>query len=229
MLIFSSLAGNWLYLPLGLLTIPSGSLTGHALNRALFNRGILAPRNSWQSWVIFGTGLVAIACLILFRNHLLPIFLLPVLVCQVLLIWFNYKYLKQQTNHVDYLQYCMDESLKMDRKLFEITKGNEYTRQGLQMQKKLNLKGSKDLSYLSGMTYLNALLFDRYKKVLYKKVRNWVLSLVVILVALEALRYYLGPFELTDTILLRFLPFSFMNYVYRFVGQGGRSNGLCQL
>ena len=117
----------------------------------------------------------------------------------------------------------------MDRKLFEITKGNEYTRQGLQMQKKLNLKGSKDLSYLSGMTYLNALLFDRYKKVLYKKVRNWVLSLVVILVALEALRYYLGPFELTDTILLRFLPFSFMNYAYRFVGQGGRSNGLCQL
>lgn len=210
LLIFSSLAGNWLYLPLGLLTIPSGSLTGHALNRALFNRGILARRNSWQSWVIFGTGLVAIACLILFRNHLLPIFLLPVLVCQVLLIWFNYKYLKQQTNHVDYLQYCMDESLKMDRKLFEITKGNEYTRQGLQMQKKLNLKGSKDLSYLSGMTYLNALLFDRYKKVLYKKVRNWVLSLVVILVALEALRYYLGPFELTDTILLRFLPFSFM-------------------
>lgn len=210
LLIFSSLAGNWLYLPLGLLTIPAGSFTGQALNRWFFNRRILSGRNSWQSWVILGTGLAAIASLILFRNHLSPIFLLPVLACQVLLIWFNYKYLKQQTNHVDYLQYCMDESLKMDRKLFEITKGNEYTRQGLQMQKKLNLKGSKDLSYLSGMTYLNALLFDRYKKVLYKKVRNRVLSLVVILVAMEALRYYLGPFELTDTILLRFLPFSFM-------------------
>ena len=210
LLIFSSLSGNWLYLPLGLLTIPTGVFTGQALNRALFNRGILARRNSWQSWVILGTGLAAIASLIFFRNHLSPIFLLPILACQVLLIWFGYRYLKQQTNHLDYLYYCMDQSLQMDKKIFEMTKGNEYTRQGLQMQDKLSIEKGKDLSHLSGMTYLNALLFDRYKKVLYKKVRNWVLSLVVILVALEALRYYLGPFELTDAILLRFLPFSFM-------------------
>ena len=210
LLIFSSLSGNWLYLPLGLLTIPTGVFTGQALNRALFNRDILARRNSWQSWVILGTGLAAIASLIFFRNHLSPIFLLPVLACQVLLIWFGYRYLKQQTNHLDYLYYCMDQSLQMDKKIFEMTKGNEYTRQGLQMQAKLSMETGKDLTHLSGMTYLNALLFDRYKKVLYKKVRNWVLSLVVILVALEALRYYLGPFELTDAILLRFLPFSFM-------------------
>ena len=210
LLIFSSLSGNWLYLPLGLLTIPAGSFTGQALNRWFFNRRILSGRNSWQSWVILGTGLAAIASLILLRNHLSPIFLLPVLACQVLLIWFGYRYLKQQTNHLDYFYYCMDQSLQMDKNFFELTKGNEYTRQGLQMQDKLSTEKGKDLSHLSGMTYLNALLFDRYKKVLYKKVRNWVLSLVVILVALEALRYYLGPFELTDTILLRFLPFSFM-------------------
>ncbi|HFR3670604.1 TPA: hypothetical protein ACHVEW_000325 [Streptococcus suis] len=210
LLIFSSLSGNWLYLPLGLLTIPTGVFTGQALNRALFNRGVLVRRNSWQSWVILGTGLAAIACLILFRNHLSPIFLLPVLACQVLLIWFGYGYLKQQTNHLDYLYYCMDQSLQMDKKIFEMTKGNEYTRQGLQMQAKLSMETGKDLSHLSGMTYLNALLFDRYKKVLYKKVRGWVLSLVVILVALEAFRYYLEPFELTDAVLLRCLPFSFM-------------------
>lgn len=210
LLIFSSLSGNWLYLPLGLLTIPTGVFTGHALNRALFNKGILARRNSWQSWIILGTGLAAIASLILFRNHLSPIFLLPVLACQVLLIWFGYGYLKQQTNHLDYLYYCMDQSLQMDKKLFELTKGNEYTRQGLLMQDKLSTEKGKDLSHLSGMTYLNALLFDRYKKVLYKKVRGWVLSLVVILVALEAFRYYLETFELTDAVLLRCLPFSFM-------------------
>ncbi|HEM5102649.1 TPA: hypothetical protein U1230_001456 [Streptococcus suis] len=210
LLIFSSLSGNWLYLPLGLLTIPAGSFTGQALNRWFFNRRILSRRNSWQSWIILGTGLAAIVCLILFRNHLSPIFLLPVLVCQVLLIWFGYGYLKQQTNHLDYLYYCMDQSLQMDKKIFELTKGNEYTRQGLQMQAKLSTEKGKDLSHLSGMTYLNALLFDRYKKVLYKKVRGWVLSLVVILVALEAFRYYLEPFELTDAVLLRCLPFSFM-------------------
>lgn len=210
LLTFSSLSGNWLYLPLGLLTIPAGSFAGQALNRALFNRGVLARRNSWQSWIILATGLAAIACLILFRNHLSPIVLLPVLVCQVLFICFGYGYLKQQTNHLDYLYYCMDQSLQMDKKIFEMTKGNEFTRQGLQMQTKLNAETGKDLSHLSGMTYLNALLFDRYKKVLYKKVRGWVLSLVVILVALEAFRYYLEPFELTDAVLLRCLPFSFM-------------------
>ncbi|HEM2541276.1 TPA: hypothetical protein U0398_000296 [Streptococcus suis] len=210
LLIFSSLSGNWLYLPLGLLTIPAGSFAGQALNRWFFNRQILSRRNSWQYWVILGTGLAAIASLIFFRNHLSPIFLLPVLVCQVLLIWFGYRYLKQQTNHLDYLQYCMDQSLQMDKKIFEMTKGNEYTRQGLLMQDKLSTEKGKDLSHLSGMTYLNALLFDRYKKVLYKKVRGWVLSLVVILVALEAFRYYLEPFELTDAVLLRCLPFSFM-------------------
>ena len=210
LLIFSSLSGNWLYLPLGLLTIPAGSFTGQALNRWFFNRRILSGRNSWQSWVILGTGLAAIASLILLRNHLSPIFLLPVLACQVLLIWFGYGYLKQQTNHLDYLYYCMDQSLQMDKKIFEMTKGNEYTRQGLQMQAKLSIETGKDLTHLSGMTYLNALLFDRYKKVLYKKVRNWVLSLVVILVALEAFRYYLEPFELTEAVLLQCLPFSFM-------------------
>ena len=210
LLIFSSLSGNWLYLPLGLLTIPAGSFTGQALNRWFFNRRILSGRNSWQSWVILGTSLAAIASLILLRNHLSPIFLLPVLACQVLLIWFGYRYLKQQTNHLDYFYYCMDQSLQMDKKIFEMTKGNEYTRQGLQMQAKLSMETGKDLTYLSGMTYLNALLFDRYKKVLYKKVRNWVLSLVVILVALEAFRYYLEPFELTEAVLLQCLPFSFM-------------------
>ena len=210
LLIFSSLSGNWLYLPLGLLTIPAGSFTGQALNRWFFNRRILSGRNSWQSWVILGTGLATIASLILFRNHLSPIVLLPVLVCQVLLIWFGYRYLKQQTNHLDYFYYCMDQSLQMDKNFFELTKGNEYTRQGLQMQDKLSTEKGKDLSHLSGMTYLNALLFDRYKKVLYKKVRNWVLSLVVILVALEAFRYYLEPFELTEAVLLQCLPFSFM-------------------
>ncbi|HEP1794793.1 TPA: hypothetical protein VB881_001439 [Streptococcus suis] len=210
LLIFSSLSGNWLYLPQGLLTIPAGSFTGQALNRALFNRGVLTRRNSWQSWVILGTGLAAIACLILFRNHLSPSFLLPVLVCQVLLIWFSYKYLKQQTNHLDYLYYCMDQSLQMDKKIFEMTKGNEYTRQGLQMQAKLSIEKGKDLSHLSGMTYLNALLFDRYKKVLYKKVRNWVLAVVVILAALEGIRYFLEPVTFTEDYLLQFLPLSFM-------------------
>ncbi len=68
------------------------------------------------------------------------------------------------------------------------------------MQAKLNAKTGKDLSHLSGMTYLNALLFDRYK-VLYKKVQNWVLAVVVILAALED-SLLLDPFTFTEAYLL---------------------------
>ncbi|HFI0595583.1 hypothetical protein HO924_09490 [Streptococcus suis] len=211
LLIFSSLSGNWLYLPLGLLTIPTGVFTGQALNRALFNRGILARRNSWQSWVILGTGLAAIASLIFLRNHLSPIFLLPMLACQVLLIWFGYRYLKQQTNHVDYLQYCMDESLQMDKKHFEMTKGNEYTRQGLQMQAKLSMETGKDLTHLSGMTYLNALLFDRYRSILTEKLHFRLGCLLAIVLFLEGIRWFSKEeIVITNANYIEGLPFAFM-------------------
>ncbi|WP_105136673.1 hypothetical protein [Streptococcus suis] len=213
LLIFSSLSGNWLYLPLGLLTIPAGSFTGQALNRALFNRGVLARRNSWQSWIILGTGLAAIACLILFRNHLSPIFLLPVLVYQVLLIWLSYGYLKQQTNHLDYLSYCMDQSLQLDKKVSELiqTQGNEYTRQGLQMQAKLNMETGKDLSHLSGMTYLNALLFDRYRSILTKKLLFRLGCLLAIILFLEGIRWFSKEdIEISNANYIEGLPFTFM-------------------
>ncbi|HFI0231067.1 TPA: hypothetical protein ACGOXG_001278 [Streptococcus suis] len=211
LLILSSLSGNWLYLPLGLLTIPAGSFTGHALNRALFNRGVLARRNSWQSWVIVGIGIVAIGCLILFHNHLSPIFLLPVLVCQVLLIWFGYGYLKQQTNHLDYLYYCMDQSLQIDKKIFELTKGNEYTRQGLQMQAKLNAETGKDLSHLSGMTYLNALLFDRYRSILTKKLHFRLGCLLAIVLFIEGMRWFSkDDIQISNPNYIKGLPFAFM-------------------
>ncbi len=107
---------------------------------------------------------------IFFRHQLSLGMLVPILLVQPFLIWLSYGYLKQQTNHLDYLQYCMDQSLQLDKKVSELiqTQGNEYTRQGLQMQAKLNMETGKDLSHLSGMTYLNALLFDRYRSILTK-------------------------------------------------------------
>ncbi|MGQ7446997.1 hypothetical protein ACTGUT_08565 [Streptococcus suis] len=210
LIIFCLMTNQWLVFPVGLMTVLAGHLTGHALNRWFFEHRMLTRRNSWHAWLWIAFILVLYVLAIIFRHQLSLGMLVPILLVQPFLSCFGYRYLKQQTNHLDYLQYCMDQSLQMDKKLFELTKGNEYTRQGLLMQDKLSTEKGKDLSHLSGMTYLNALLFDRYKKVLYKKVRGWVLSLVVILVALEAFRYYLEPFELTDAVLLRCLPFSFM-------------------
>lgn len=210
LLVYCVLTKNPLYLPVGLLIVPSGHFSGQALNRLLFNRHIFFKQHSWPVWASIAIGFGCFFVLILFRDSLSTSLLIPIFISQLILTWLGYRYIKDQTNHLDYLQYCMDQSMQLDQKIFEMTKGNEYTRQGLQMQAKLNAETGKDLSHLSGMTYLNALLFDRYKNVLYKKVRNWVLAVGAILVSLEAFRYYLEPFTLTDAALLQALPFSFM-------------------
>lgn len=210
LIIFCLMTNQWLVFPIGLMTVLAGHLTGHALNRWFFEHRMLTRRNSWHAWLWIAFILVLYVLAIIFRHQLSLGILVPILLVQPFLIWFSYGYLKQQTNHLDYLQYCMDQSLQMDKKIFEMTKGNEYTRQGLQMQTKLSMETGKDLTHLSGMTYLNALLFDRYKKVLYKKVRNWVLAVVVILAALEGIRYFLEPVTFTEDYLLQFLPLSFM-------------------
>ncbi|MGQ7449657.1 hypothetical protein ACTGW0_10465 [Streptococcus suis] len=210
LIIFCLMTNQWLIFPVGLMTVLAGHLTGHALNRWFFEHRMLTRRNSWHTGLWGAFILVLYVLAIIFRHQLSLGMLVPILLVQPFLIWFGYRYLKQQTNHLDYLQYCMDQSLQMDKKIFELTKGNEYTRQGLQMQVMLSIEKGKDLSHLSGMTYLNALLFDRYKKVLYKKVRNWVLAVVVILAALEGIRYFLEPVTFTEDYLLQFLPLSFM-------------------
>ncbi|HEL1619163.1 TPA: hypothetical protein TXL63_000982, partial [Streptococcus suis] len=210
LVIFCLMTNQWLVFPVGMMTVLAGHLTGHALNRWFFEHRMLTRRNSWYAWLWIAFVFVLYVLAIIFRHQLSLGMLVPILLVQPFLIWFSYHYLKRQTNHLDYLSYCMDQSLQMDKKIVEMTKGNEYTRQGLQMQAKLNMETGKDLSHLSGMTYLNALLFDRYKKVLYKKVRDWVLAVVVILVALEGIRYFLEPFIFTEDYLLQFLPLSFM-------------------
>ncbi|HFI0647506.1 TPA: hypothetical protein ACGO32_001135 [Streptococcus suis] len=210
LVIFCLMTNQWLVFPVGMMTVLAGHLTGHALNRWFFEHRMLTRRNSWHAWLWIAFVFVLYVLAIVFRHQLSLGMLVPILLVQPFLIWLSYGYLKQQTNHLDYLQYCMDQSLQLDKKILEMTKGNEYTRQGLQMQAKLNMETGKDLSHLSGMTYLNALLFDRYKKVLYKKVRDWVLAVVVILAALEGIRYFLEPFTFTEDYLLQFLPLSFM-------------------
>ncbi|HFH9840415.1 TPA: hypothetical protein ACGONB_002054 [Streptococcus suis] len=210
LLVYCVLTKNLLYLPVGLLIVPSGHFSGQALNRLLFNRKIFFKQHSWPVWASIAIGFGSFFLLILFRDSLSTSLLIPIFISQLILTWLGYRYIQAQTNHLNYLQYCMDQSMQLDQKIFEMTKGNEYTRQGLQMQAKLNMETGKDLSHLSGMTYLNALLFDRYKKVLYKKVRDWVLAVVVILAALEGIRYFLEPFTFTEDYLLQFLPLSFM-------------------
>ncbi|HEM4128591.1 TPA: hypothetical protein U1W61_000262 [Streptococcus suis] len=211
LIIFCLMTNQWLVFPVGLMTILAGHLTGHALNRWFFEHRMLTRRNSWHTWLWGAFILVLYVLAIIFRHQLSLGMLVPILLVQPFLIWFGYRYLKQQTNHLDYLSYCMDQSLQMDKKLFEMTKGNEYTRQGLQMQAKLSIEKGKDLSHLSGMTYLNALLFDRYRSVLTKKLHFRLGCLLAIVLFIEGIRWFSkDDIQISNTNYIEGLPFAFM-------------------
>ncbi|HHT7720756.1 TPA: hypothetical protein ACT2FD_001556 [Streptococcus suis] len=211
LIIFCLMTNQWLVFPVGLMTVLAGHLTGHALNRWFFEHRMLTRRNSWHTWLWGAFILVLYVLAIIFRHQLSLGMLVPILLVQPFLIWFGYRYLKQQTNHLDYLQYCMDQSLQMDKKIFELTKGNEYTRQGLQMQAKLSIKKGKDLSHLSGMTYLNALLFDRYRSVLTKKLHFRLGCLLAIVLFIEGIRWFSkDDIQISNANYIEGLPFAFM-------------------
>ncbi|MBY4956655.1 hypothetical protein [Streptococcus suis] len=211
LIIFCLMTNQWLVFPVGLMTVLAGHLTGHALNRWFFEHRMLTRRNSWHTWLWGAFILVLYVLAIIFRHQLSLGMLVPILLVQPFLIWFGYGYLKQQTNHLDYLSYCMDQSLQMDKKIFELTKGNEYTRQGLQMQAKLSIKKGKDLSHLSGMTYLNALLFDRYRSVLAKKLHFRLGCLLAIVLFIEGIRWFSKEdIQISNTNYIEGLPFAFM-------------------
>lgn len=211
LIIFCLMTNQWLVFPVGLMTVLAGHLTGHALNRWFFEHRMLTRRNSWHTWLWGAFILVLYVLAIIFRHQLSLGMLVPILLVQPFLIWFGYGYLKQQTNHLDYLQYCMDQSLQMDKKIFELTKGNEFTRQGLQMQAKLNMETGKDLSHLSGMTYLNALLFDRYRSILTKKLHFRLGCLLAIVLFIEGIRWFSkDDIQISNTNYIEGLPFAFM-------------------
>ncbi|HFI0050484.1 TPA: hypothetical protein ACGOVU_000815 [Streptococcus suis] len=211
LIIFCLMTNQWLIFPVGLMTVLAGHLTGHALNRWFFEHRMLTRRNSWHTWLWGAFILVLYVLAIIFRHQLSLGMLVPILLVQPFLIWFGYGYLKQQTNHLDYLQYCMDQSLQLDKKLFELTKGNEYTRQGLQMQAKLSMETGKDLTHLSGMTYLNALLFDRYRSVLTKKLHFRLGCLLAIVLFIEGIRWFSkDDIQISNTNYIEGLPFAFM-------------------
>lgn len=211
LIIFCLMTNQWLVFPVGLMTVLAGHLTGHALNRWFFEHRMLTRRNSWHTWLWGAFILVLYVLAIIFRHQLSLGMLVPILLVQPFLIWFGYGYLKQQTNHLDYLQYCMDQSLQMDKKIFELTKGNEYTRQGLQMQAKLSMETGKDLTHLSGMTYLNALLFDRYRSVLTKKLHFRLGCLLTIVLFIEGIRWFSKEdIEISNANYIEGLPFAFM-------------------
>lgn len=204
---FSILGKNILYLLVGFTGILAWNLAGSAGQRFLYKNGI---RHHWTVYLF--PSLIAISCivaLVYYYRWISPLSLIAVLALQVLVLLYSYRSIITFTDFEGFLTLFNEEAEINERELFELTKGNEYTRQGLAMQKKLTLEKKKDLSHLTGMTYLNALLFQRYNSILRKKfITRMSFIMGVLLVGQIAIGY--SGVILTDKEITAIIPFLFL-------------------
>lgn len=208
---FCLLSGQWIFLPLGFLTPMALSFSGQALNRFLFQKGCRYKRNGWSSAVIGISCIIPYFLAFYYRDSLSNQLFMGLAVLLGILILVSLWTLLQPYQLNSYIEFCMDQSAITDKKIAGIVQGNEYTRQGLQMQEKLKLKKGKNLSHLSGMTYLNALLFDRYRSVLTKKLHFRLGCLLAIVLFIEGIRWFSkDDIQISNTNYIEGLPFTFM-------------------
>lgn len=84
-------------------------------------------------------------------------------------------YLKHFTQENDFFLYSVEKSYQQFSVLETISSdSSQYLNEGIEMQKKLSLDQEKPLTHLQGSEYLNGLLFQRYRKLLRKKLLNRV-------------------------------------------------------
>lgn len=211
LIVLSSLAHQWLILPVGIITLPTAQVAGYACNFWFFNRQTLVKRWDWQNWVLLILG-PAFAILAVFtRDALNSYLLLALLIIQIPLLLISLRSVLSFDKVTEFLNFSMEESLALDKQIFQMTQGNEYTRQGLKMQEKLSLDNQKDLSHLTGMTYLNALLFQRYHSILTKGLKKRLTFLLAVPILFAAIGFFLRePFKLPNEGLIALLPFTLM-------------------
>lgn len=200
----------WLLLA-GCLTIISLHLTGASLKRWTFSRRINVPRTPFFIFLTVITVGLSFP-LIAFHDDLDRSWFIWLSGILVLLLVLSSSYLTSYQEETDFLPTCFEQSLEVDRKVAEIKRtNNQYTKQGLDMQKKLSLDSKKDLSHLTGMSYLNALLFERHRSVLRKK---WLARLGFIVTPFLLLLFIKWFFQediyLTEKEMIRALPYLFI-------------------
>ena len=204
---FSFLAGNFWYFLVGLTAILSWDLAGSALQLASFRMGkklLIATRLVW-----FVALVSLIFSLVYFYDHLTDHYLIVLFILQILILLSAFSAVMRFRDMGDLIVHFMEESAALDKKIFDMTQGNEYTRQGLAMQKKLTLKNDRDLSHLSGMTYINALLFQRYDSILKRK-WMWRMALILLIWAGGQLIIGYSDLQLGNKELLAVMPYLFL-------------------
>ncbi|MBF0776880.1 hypothetical protein BVE84_06270 [Streptococcus azizii] len=210
-IVLSMLAHQWLILPVGLLIIPTAQLAGYACHFWFCKHHIWVRRWSWQNWVLLLLGLTLAFLAFLQRNTLNTYFLLVLLLIQIPILFISLRSVLAFDKVTEFLTFRMEESLALDKKILQMTQGNEYTRQGLLMQETLRLRKQKDLSHLTGMAYLNALLFQRYQHILIKRLKKRLAFLLLVPILFTTIALFLHePFKLPEKGLIRLLPMTLM-------------------
>ena len=207
LLMLSLFAQNILYLLVGLTVIPAWDLAGSALKRYLYQIGKVP--NVFFSFLWALSSFAIIFIMVYHYTYLDNLYLLGLLILQMVILVISYRYVDTFEDVGGFIAYFLEGSTEFDKKLFELTKGNEYTRQGLAMQKKLTLKKTKDLSHLSGMTYINALLFHRYRSILVRQF-IWRISGILIVWVLGQIIMSYSEVQVGNKELLAIMPYLFI-------------------
>ena len=126
-----------------------------------------------------------------------------------------FHYLKHFAQENDFFLFSVEKSYQQIHVLEKIgSDSNQYLSEGIQMQQKLSLELEKPLTHLQGSEYLNGLLFQRYSKLLNKKLLIRVAIVIILFIGLISLiglkiLPYPSEEELTKTLPTLFLVMYF--------------------
>lgn len=211
LLVYSFLGKNFLYLPAGLAVYASGPYLGSWCSRLVYQiKGGRIAKWLYTLLVILLSVTIYLACCFLQFDYLL--ILTGSLVIGGALTLISFLGIRKFNQENDYFLYLNEGMLAFKNQYQNAqNKNKQFTSTGLEMQKKLELTDTKDFTNLSGSAYLNALLFDRYRKILNKSllIRLAVFGIIALLIAFAGLSGAAQDLSLKQENMVKMLPMLF--------------------
>ncbi|MGT2910182.1 hypothetical protein ACVR1I_00510 [Streptococcus cameli] len=208
LLLLSFLSKNPWILIVGIIALLASRFTAASLTRYLYEKQWPKKRVEGLVWINLIGSILLLPAVVFVNQWVRTPLLIGICLLQGVLLVMSLIYLRSYKNKETFYAFSMEKSSETDQVVEGIKSGSEYTRQGVDMQKKLTLDDQKDLSHLTGMAYLNALLFQRYRSILWKRQRNWLIGFAVAsLVGLGGSFYYKE--FLPEKLLMDLLPLTF--------------------
>lgn len=214
-LLYSFFAGNgWLSL-VGILGAGFACVAAASLIRWGFQK---QWGRGWRIGWRLAVSMLSLVCLYsLLLQRIIPMTTFGIGLCLFFLICGGgcFYYLKHFAQENDFFLYSVEKSYQQISALKTIgSDSNQYLSEGIQMQQKLSLDQERPLTHLQGSQYLNGLLFQRYSKLLNKKLLNRVgvvaaLFLGLILVTVLKILPYPNEEDLTKALPALFLVMYF--------------------